>query len=646
MTQLANTFEGGSDETTITTGNSGGGSGDAFYNINLDAGGGTAVFDNARAAHGTYSARLNNGTNPSGSTYVEWDDSSYGDLTTHYGRAYFYFSTIQSTARIILFRFASLIFLELVTGGSGNFRIRDNTAFTANSTNTVPTGQWVRFEWKLVHSATVGEFTVRYYADAESSTPTETLSITNGDTGTSGDYVWFGPILSAVNQTLWVDSLIVGATDWPGPAVSPTPATVVAVPTGYRVAAEPGIFTAAVAVTVNAPPAILRFRARPGSVTPPLAPPAPPPPAPISEEDLIRSPALLVTAGLELLDADDHLIGDISDWLEPAGSSVTRNNLAVIHGSCHLNIAQDLNWQSQRLRPYVTITDLTTGIALTWPLGVYLPETPRRTAGESPQMFTVEGYDKLVVLNTPIGATYSLDAATPYVAAVETLIEAAGETAYHIDQTAATKTLASSQMWLIDEQHTYLSVINELLAAVGYRALWVDRTGVYRSVPYTAPSARSVTWRYDTAHPATIMRPGTIAESDLFTVPNRWVFIRDDPTDELPAPGNGLYIVSNQSDGPGSIDQRAGRVISRIVRLEAADQTTLETRGDALVEADRQPAVTLDWSTSPNPLHWHADTIKVTSAELGITNALFSEQSWSFPLDGSDMTHHARKVVA
>jgi hypothetical protein len=417
--------------------------------------------------------------------------------------------------------------------------------------------------------------------------------------------------------------------------------TVVAVPADIEWEAPPDSFSA-VKITVVADEVTVETEAFPGERTPPLPPPTPPTPPVVTDEEIIRAAALEVDVGLELLDADDTFLDDISEWLQPVGSSISRANLATIHGTCRLRLSQTLMWHSHRLRPYITLTDAA-GNTQTWALGVYLPETPRRVAGEFPQTYLAEGYDKLVVLNTPIGVTYSLLSGATYVTAVEELLEAAGETHYNIDQ-SSTLTLPSDRTWPIDEQHTFLSVINELLSAIGYRGLWVDRNGYYRSVPYVAPSLRAPIWDYDTGAIDTIMHDGAVEESDLFTVPNRWVFIRDDPTQDLPTDGAGIYTVTNAADGPGSIAER-GRIITRIVRMEAANQASLETQGSALVERDRQSLIHLDWVTSPNPLHWHAETVRVTATELGLTTALFSEQAWSLAFGNARMTHRARRVV-
>ena len=225
MAEATNTFEGGSDETTISTVNSGGGSGTAFDTVYTDGSTPVVVFDTARAAHGSYSARLfNNSGGATRSAYLEWT-SAVGTPTTVYGRFYVYSTGWDVTARTILARFASLVFIE-VQASTGLWWFRDNSGFSSASSSTVSANKWVRFEYKIVYSATVGEFTVRYFDTADSATPTQEISLTTRDTGTAHSYSRFGPQLANNDTTFWLDGLVAGAADWPGPVAADLTGTI------------------------------------------------------------------------------------------------------------------------------------------------------------------------------------------------------------------------------------------------------------------------------------------------------------------------------------------------------------------------------------------------------------------------------------
>lgn len=427
------------------------------------------------------------------------------------------------------------------------------------------------------------------------------------------------------------------------------------VTTGWRMVAEPGMAggLGRTATLINVGivirptgPAMVGAMGRDGQLIIGVAPPEPPPPddSPVIPNlpptEIIKSTSLQVVPGLELLDKDDTLIMDISSDL--LSGVVSRNNDATIHGTCKLRISRALNWHNQRLRPYLTLTDLVTGSSARFDLGIYLPETPRRVTGESLTTYDVEGYDKLALLDTPHGIAYTVPAYASIVDAVRALLDERGYK-HSIDATSASVALAA-RSWPLDERNTTLGIINDLLASISYTALYVDRTGVFCAKPLATPEGQAPVWHYDTTDPKTIVGQQVSEEIDLFAIPNRWVFVRDDPSQPSPVEGDGIYTVINQTDGPTSVASR-GRVITRLVRLDAADQSALIAQGNAIVQDDRQPLAVMRFTGVSNPLHWHDEAVTFTAPELGLEAVSFGEQSWSLPLNGSDMTHTIRRAV-
>ncbi len=106
--------------------------------------------------------------------------------------------------------------------------------------------------------------------------------------------------------------------------------------------------------------------------------------------------------------------------------------------------------------------------------------------------------------------------------------------------------------------------------------------------------------------------------------------------------GDGLYVVENVADGVTS-QQARGRVITRVEQLQATSQATLISQGGRMVESDQRINRYVEFTSGPNPLHWHFDVYRVADSDLGIDRR-FLAQSWSLPLDGGDMDHRARAV--
>lgn len=354
---------------------------------------------------------------------------------------------------------------------------------------------------------------------------------------------------------------------------------------------------------------------------------------------IIEASHLEVDLGVELLDADDRFLADISGDVDDG--VVEHGNYRTIHGTCRLTLTRRLDWGGQRVRPYMTLT--AGGLTARFDLGVYLLSTPTRSAGTAPVTYQVEGYDKLHVLDTPIGSTYRVAAGTGHLAAVVAAINAAGETKIRIASLGDDTPLPRDRVWPIAEESTWLRVVNDLLDAVGRQAVWCDDDGWYRSEPYQSPTVRAPEWLYDADdQERTTVGEDRTEEADFHATPNRWVFIRDDPEAGLPVDGDGRYQVDDV-DGGVTSQQARGRVITRVVPVDTSTQAALVAKADRMVANDRQVIRSLRLTVGPNPLHAHFDVVTVRDAELGVdTRAVI--RSWVLPLDGSDMTLDMREV--
>lgn len=220
MAALTNSFAGGSDGTTITTANSGGGSGNAFNLIDLDSQ--TAEFDTGRAAHGFTSGRFVTGGS-SGSPYVSW--TSGVSANTVYIRAYLYLSAAPASNTNILrvLTGANTIIATIRVNSTGKlaFLYSSGTLGGTSSAN-VTTGGWFRVEARIVSSTTNGSVEVRLYNDPDSTTITETLSVSGVNTGSDTAISRYraGILSSVTNTEVGIDDLGFGDADWFGPAGS------------------------------------------------------------------------------------------------------------------------------------------------------------------------------------------------------------------------------------------------------------------------------------------------------------------------------------------------------------------------------------------------------------------------------------------
>lgn len=372
---------------------------------------------------------------------------------------------------------------------------------------------------------------------------------------------------------------------------------------------------------------------------------------------LAGSPGVEVGKGVELVSPALDVIEDISTDL--AGGKVARQMNAAIHGTCQLQITRELQWGLALLRPYMTLAY--GGLSARWNKGVYALATPERTSGEAPVTWDVAGFDRLYLLDRPVGDSYVVRAGTSYLAAIRAAITAAGLTGVLLDTTAASSVLDEDLSWpLIPDTSvgsvdtsqasatsatvasesggptTWLGIINYLLRKIAYRGLWCDENGFYRSGPYESPENRPMEyiWTRDTAD--SIIVDGWRLALDEWGRPNSWRFVRRGG-DTTPVAGNGLYIVPPTEAG---LARKNGLEWVSHVELDAADQASLVAQGDARVASDLRSTAKIDVKTGPFPGAGHADIYGLIDPDLGLGSGVLrvQETSWELDLMGADMT--------
>lgn len=215
-----NNFEGGSDETTVSTANSGGSSGTAFSAVQIDSGA-VVKFDTAQAAHGTLSVRID----PSANTlaYVRWALSAY---TETWGRFYLYLTANPAAdLRIVQHTNAGgSVVGRIAISTTGKLKLLDNASVVqATSTTSVSLNQWVRVEFHFIHSTTVGQIETKLFNTMDSLVADEiTTTAANINTGAETSNIRFGCTATNVNDlpAFWMDDLQANNTEYPGPTAA------------------------------------------------------------------------------------------------------------------------------------------------------------------------------------------------------------------------------------------------------------------------------------------------------------------------------------------------------------------------------------------------------------------------------------------
>ncbi len=241
-------FELGTQGNTITNADTG--SATAWNVIQVPGGGGSLTYDNTHA-YGTRSAKVANGT--SGSGILEWSSGSLGTQNDTYGRIYLWTAANPSSnvVSMVIHRATTTTRCRIKINLTGHVELADSANVVQfTSTNAIGLSQWVRLEWHIFFSSTVGHMECKLFNNADSSTPTETIGdqTTNlslgGSSANDVQFVWG----ANTSQVAWFDGIVAGASSYPGPVVTGFTNTVAPTVTGTlavgsTVTANPGTWS-------------------------------------------------------------------------------------------------------------------------------------------------------------------------------------------------------------------------------------------------------------------------------------------------------------------------------------------------------------------------------------------------------------------
>lgn len=300
----------------------------------------------------------------------------------------------------------------------------------------------------------------------------------------------------------------------------------------------------------------------------------------------------------EVLDLSERRVGTLAG---ASGGTVDLNTDAPVRGSGSVGWSGEWGavpeWDRVRLRPRYTAT-LVDGSALDIPLGVFLPTTPALTEHHGAATGDVGFYDKTVILaQDRVEVTFGLPVGTQVIPAVEAVI-AGSVLAGDVALEESTETLRTAMVWPAGT--TKLAIVNDLLEAVDYVAVWADGAGTIRSSHYDAPAARPLQWAFEHGEDCVYMG-GFTQTRDTWDVPNRVIARTQGDGDE-----EGLVSVADLDDvAPGhplSYASRGRWVAVELANVDATSQAVLDQIAARHVLESVQTATTVELAHAPLPL--------------------------------------------
>ena len=202
-----------------------------------------------------------------------------------------------------------------------------------------------------------------------------------------------------------------------------------------------------------------------------------------------------------------------------------------------------------------------------WSLGVYFSASPVTNYANKVASSTVEIYDGLLALHEDaISAALHLPAGTNVVSAVlDQLSEVGASRVAVVHSPKALKTATTFKVGT-----TRLQVVNELLDAIDYFAVWCDGEGVYQIQPYLEPQRRPIEWRFLPGADA-IFVDDIEVEDDIYSVPNKVIGISRADGEEPPLTATATITDTSSPFHVNNLGRWRTEVMSDVDVTEQAD---------------------------------------------------------------------------
>lgn len=288
---------------------------------------------------------------------------------------------------------------------------------------------------------------------------------------------------------------------------------------------------------------------------------------------------LTQTVEFELLDRERKSVGDLDGVLS---FSVERNQYAspMSGGSITVRLAQPLDLSGSVIRPWVTCSfpgyDDETYPLLT---GIPFITGQQRTAAVG-TVVTFKLLDYSRDLDVPLGRNVTVNPGDLVTAKVREVLAAKGAADAVITESSAT--VAAGMFF--GATTTVRQYVNELLGAIGYRAVWADAMGRLHVEPYVRPADRPTVPDLGFIHGKTATyRPELTIEHDVSNVPNHAVITCRMAQDVETVVGEAWL----PADHPYSFERRKVEIPWSAADVEIAGPTLAEGADAAAVAAYR-----------------------------------------------------------
>ena len=359
----------------------------------------------------------------------------------------------------------------------------------------------------------------------------------------------------------------------------------------------------------------------------------------MAERELLLSPGLSIKPTLFLEDYMGNIIEDVTDRFISEGSYLRRDSTAKIDGTGLFNFVdvEDFDFGRHLIVPVLDFID-TDGneVSRKYRMGKYVPQPPDIPLDRN-ELVSVHCSDTISLLSTNIEAEFSISPGTNVLSAIISLLRrhgipglagVVGEDGLPLE---IGYELATYGNWNLEDNTTYLDIINQLLEVSAYVGMYINRDGKLSSHPWTPLRQNEIVWDFDYNVGSGIVPP-TKRLGQREQVPNVWI----GSAVALDQPGDEERIRLELREGtrsPYAIEAQGGRRNVKVLKLKVGSIEQLQRALIQLQEEDITRAEQVEIHCSPLPLIWQSPTCRVNIAELDLINRIGICREWEFNFD-------------
>lgn len=308
-------------------------------------------------------------------------------------------------------------------------------------------------------------------------------------------------------------------------------------------------------------------------------------------------------------------------------------------GSIRIIERENINYLSDRIKLFYELWD-----GQQWksfPLGIYLPASPRKIMDGDLIERDIDIYDKTIVLNQAmIDDTWIVPAGAVVTDAVRYCLEWAEGVHVKSSITESDQTLLSDMIWMPGT--AIIRIINDLLEAINYFSIWADENGTFRAEPYTSPGRRTPVWHFengkDSVHLQLINQ-----DIDYFNVANVVILVTEAIGEGTSAMISKIY--NDDAESPFSISNRGRMIVDFRENEEATSQEILDAKAQRILSEAMQVCENIEIQHPWLPISIN-DVITITEPVLDFDMAKFAVTKKTTPLQVGGLTRTtARRVI-